>query len=125
MKRSLLSALALVLLTLALASCAGMGAGETDTTEAGAQSTQSKTEEPKPAYSDALGLLGTIYEKYNASQTSEESRLAVGGGVGHLVAGRQTAPRQLDIGQAGAPRAADLVDLGAKYISALRLIRPI
>lgn len=80
MKKSLISALAPVLLALTLASCAGMGAGETDTTEAGAQSTQSRTEEPAPAYSDALGLLGTIYEKYNASQTSEESRLAVGGG---------------------------------------------
>jgi hypothetical protein len=80
MKKTIISALALALLVLTLASCAGMGAGETGTTEAGAQSTQAKTEAEKPAYSDALGLLGIIYEKYNSAQTSEEARLAVGGG---------------------------------------------
>lgn len=90
MKKLLVLALALMIITVCFVAC-----GSETTTTTTAETTAvapgttapnttatvpSTTAAPELAYKNATELLQTIYEKYNAAQSSEDTMLLVGGG---------------------------------------------
>lgn len=86
MKKIIALTLALLMLTMSFVACTGNGdttteAPETTVAPEAPETTEEVTEAPvQLAYNSAIEMLQIIYEKYNAAQATDDTKLWVGGG---------------------------------------------
>ena len=86
MKKIIALTLALLMLTMSFVACTGNGettteAPETTVAPEAPETTEEATEAPvQLAYNSAIEMLQIIFEKYNAAQATDDTKLWVGGG---------------------------------------------
>lgn len=86
MKKIIALTLALLMLTMSFVACTGNGettteAPETTVAPEAPETTEEVTEAPvQLAYNSAIEMLQIIFEKYNAAQATDDTKLWVGGG---------------------------------------------